>query len=353
MLPKKHLFILIRNFIVWSFAFAFWSLMRNFGQEAITPYNTIPLWNQILTHIVLGVLAGVLFGTLEILFDKYIFRKMRLLHAVIIASISHLIIIIVILFVAIIILTKTLNIDDNYIDYQAIFFSKQTILAVFYFSFVINLNSVFLEIDKKFGRGNLWKMFKGEFYYPKEENRIFMFIDLKSSTTIAEKIGHIQYSKFLQECFKDLSIVEKYDAEIYQYVGDEAVLTWKTKNGFKSNFCLKAFFAFQHVLMAKSDYYESTYGVLPEFKAGMHFGNIITAEVGELKREIAYHGDTINTAARIQEVCNLLDAQLLISSDMYNNIENIHDYVFEFKRELLLKGKTQKIKLYNVKEKQS
>jgi len=32
----------------------------------------------------------------------------------------------------------------------------------------------------------------------------------------------------------------------------------------------------------------------------------VVAEVGEIKTEIAYHGDTINTAARIQEQCNVL-----------------------------------------------
>jgi len=36
----------------------------------------------------------------------------------------------------------------------------------------------------------------------------------------------------------------------------------------------------------------------------LHLSIITAVEVGEIKREIAYHGDTINTAARTQRMCN-------------------------------------------------
>ena len=81
-------------------------------------------------------------------------------------------------------------------------------------------------------------MMTGKFYKPREENRIFMFVDLKGSTTIAEKIGHKKYSLLLQDCFRDFSIVAKYNAQIYQYVGDEVVVSWKAENKNYNNFYL-------------------------------------------------------------------------------------------------------------------
>ena len=40
---------------------------------------------------------------------------------------------------------------------------------------------------------------RGKYSIPIEENRIFIFMDLVDSTTIAEKLGHIDYSKFIKE----------------------------------------------------------------------------------------------------------------------------------------------------------
>ncbi len=62
--------------------------------------------------------------------------------------------------------------------------------------------------------------------------------------------------------------------------------------------CIQAFFAFQNRINEKGQYYQRTYGHIPEFKAGVNIGAITVAEVGERKREIAYHGDTINTAGQ-------------------------------------------------------
>ena len=118
-----------------------------------------------------------------------------------------------------------------------------------------------------------------------------MFLDLRSSTTIAEKLGHEKYSRLMQDCFNDLGVVIENDAEIYQYVGDEAVLTWSMEGGLKDQNCIRAFFTFKERLERKSEYYQSTYGVQPEFKAGVNGGSVIVTEVGKYKKEIAYYGD--------------------------------------------------------------
>ena len=69
-----------------------------------------------------------------------------------------------------------------------------------------------------------------------------MFMDLRGSTAIAEKLGHHKYSEMMQSCFHDLtSIVINYKASIYQYVGDEVVLTWEKERGITNNNCIKAF----------------------------------------------------------------------------------------------------------------
>jgi len=126
------------------------------------------------------------------------------------------------------------------------------------------------------------------------------------------------------------------------------VLTWCNKKGFQKNNYLHAFYAFKDELKKRSDYYLKNYGIEPFFKAGVHAGLIVTTEVGELKREISYHGDTINTAARIQGLCNEFDAELLISSAVYELTERKSEVNFIDKGLMDLKGKNQDVQIYKV-----
>ena len=105
-------------------------------------------------------------------------------------------------------------------------------------------------------REYLWKFITGKYYHPREEERIFMFLDLKSSTTIAEKIGNKKFFDLLREVFNDTTqpIIDC-QGEIYQYVGDEIVITWPVDKGLEENNCLLCFFQVQQVLEARRDYY--------------------------------------------------------------------------------------------------
>ena len=74
-----------------------------------------------------------------------------------------------------------------------------------------------------------------------------MFLDLKDSTPYAEKLGHIKFSQLIQDCFHYLNlIVPDFKAEIYQYVGDEAILCWRPKQGVDDLNCIAIFFVFKN-----------------------------------------------------------------------------------------------------------
>jgi adenylate cyclase len=201
----------------------------------------------------------------------------------------------------------------------------------------------------KIGPNVLVNLLLGKYHIPSEENRVFMFLDLKSSTTIAEEIGHIKYSQFIQDCFADLTesaII--HEVEIYQYVGDEAVLTWKSDNGFKRNNCIYTYYDFQKSLEDKKAYYLKKYGIFPEFKAGVNAGPVVVTEVGIIKREIAYHSDVLNTAARIQGKCNELNSKLLISGEVKDSLLPDTNLIVEDAGVFELKGKQIEVQLFKV-----
>jgi adenylate cyclase len=115
----------------------------------------------------------------------------------------------------------------------------------FYVLFTDLFLNTLRQLNLMLGQGNLSKLLTGKFYHPREEERIFMFLDLQSSTQLAERLGHIVYSSLIQDCFNDLGVVIEDCAEIYQYVGDEAVLTWSFSTGIQDENFVKAFFHFK------------------------------------------------------------------------------------------------------------
>jgi len=322
--------------------------MRDFGQEVVRDYSILPFAQNLIVHLVLGLCAGLLFGSLEHIYEKYIFRNIGFGKAIFLGSLFYTFVIVAIIALALVIFSSLSKENLAREQYWNFLLSKQTVLLIGYFFMVGTFTNLFREIDQKFGKGNLWKMLRGEFYSPKEEEKIFMFLDLKSSTKIAEGLGHIEYSKMIQDCFKDMGIVEKFGGEIYQYVGDEAVITWDIKKGLKNNNCIYTIYGFKDQLNNRRKHYLDTYGLFPEFKAGLHMGKIVTAEVGVHKREIAYHGDTINTTARIQEKCTILGREFLISEEAKNSFEPSKFLKYHDEGDIRLKGKINEVRIFSL-----
>ena len=176
-----------------------------------------------------------------------------------------------------------------------------------------------------------------------------MFMDLKSSTALAEKLGHLKYSSFIRDSFMDINqVLSRFNAEVYQYIGDEIVLTWRVDDGFKDFSCIRFFFACEKQFLNRSIHYTKNYGALPDFKAGLHMGKVTAVEVGEVKRDIAYHGDTLNTASRIQSVCNDYNKNLLASESLLMQIGLHPNLKTESLGMVQLKGKAKKIAIISV-----
>lgn len=236
-------------------------------------------------------------------------------------------------------------------EYTSWAFTPLNLVSLIYMFTSALIISFIWQMAIKIGPNVLMNLLLGKYHNPREEDRIFMFLDMKSSTTIAEKIGHILYSKLIQDCFADLTdsaII--HNVEIYQYVGDEAVLTWKSDNGLKHNNCVYAFYDFQKSLEEKKEYYTKKYGIFPEFKAGLNSGLVVVTEVGIIKREIAYHSDVLNTAARIQGKCNELSSQLLISKEVKDALIPDKNLIFEDAGNFELRGKQTVVHLFKVSQ---
>ena len=222
-----------------------------------------------------------------------------------------------------------------------------------FWTFMVLLGYFFLQMSNKFGPGNLMPIFLGKYDKPFDEKRIFMLLDLKSSTTIAENLGNIKYHQFLKKVFSDVTnpILDA-GGEIYQYVGDEIVISWPVnKEGNRLNYA-KCFFNISTYLKDNKQYYLKEFGVRPTFKAGAHIGTVTAGEIGVIKRDITYSGDILNTAARIQRLCNELGSRLLISKELFRFSTGISDeYSINVLGTIPLRGKTEDLQLIDVSKK--
>ncbi len=178
-----------------------------------------------------------------------------------------------------------------------------------------------------------------------------MFLDLQSSTSIAEKLGDKNYHRFLSDFFFDITpaIIES-RGEIYQYVGDEVVITWTEKDCIANNECIYCFLRINVAIQIKAEKYMNKYGFIPEFKAGIHYGKVIAGEIGDMRREIVFSGDTLNTTARIRSECKNYGKNLLVSSDLLNAMTINNALTPEFVDRIKLRGKEQEIELYTIME---
>jgi adenylate cyclase len=219
--------------------------------------------------------------------------------------------------------------------------------VLFYLFVCFNVTFLY-QMIQKMGRRVFWNFVRGKYHQPHEEDRIFLFLDLKGSTRLAEQLGHHQFSRFLSDCFHDLTIpLLETEAEVYQYVGDEVVITWLTPAGIRSANCLECFYKVKEKLHQRQAYYLANYGAVPTFKGGMHAGRVVATQVGDLKSEVVYHGDVLNTASRIQEQCNRLGQELLLSGELSQLLSSAKgtSYPFTEVDHLRLRGKQDELTL--------
>ena len=354
---KSIALIYLQMIPVWMLAVLLFMFLRNFGVEEEASEKLIRGLDPkhfLLVNILIGVVAGILYTTIELIYERPFFQKEAYWRIILSKLVLSFFSVKIMMALGILLATVFRGIFLEPSEVISILHSKMYWVVFVFFMLVAGAISFVRMVSQKFGPGVLWNLFIGKYRNPREERRVFMFLDLKSSTTIAERLGHIKFSRFIQNCFADLTpVITKHKVQIYQYVGDEAVLSWPLEDGFEENHCIHCYYDYMEVLKAKSAYYKEEYGIEPIFKAGVHLGKVIVAEVGLIKREIAYHGDVLNTTARIQGKCNDLEQHLLISDDLLGYLQPDDEIQSNWMGEELLKGKEKAVTIYGISKKEA
>jgi adenylate cyclase len=204
-----------------------------------------------------------------------------------------------------------------------------------------------VQIIQLIGKANFFRLLLGLYHQPREVNRIFMFVDIKGATSIAEQLSTTAYSMLLKRFFEDVSdAIALYQGEVYQFVGDEIIAVWPLRD--RNDNCIQCFFKMQELIDRSREYYLKKFELVPEFKAGIHAGAVIVTEVGKQKKEIVYHGDVLNTTSRIEGKCNELNQALLVSEELLAHLQLPNEFSVIPQGAIPLKGKANDLRLYGV-----
>jgi adenylate cyclase len=200
---------------------------------------------------------------------------------------------------------------DDHIVYAALFFVGLSVILIFV-----------VQMNRMIGPNVLRYFVMGSYHRPRDENRVFLFLDLEGSTHLAEELGSSRYYALLRRFVDDLTApVLEACGQIYQYAGDEVLVTWSEEDALEDGNCVRCYFDILDAIDAAAPAYQRDFGTLPRVRAGVHGGRVIAGELGDIKQEIVYVGDALNVTARLEDYAKREKLGLVVSDELLARLE--------------------------------
>jgi class 3 adenylate cyclase len=206
-----------------------------------------------------------------------------------------------------------------------------------------------LRIVGYLGAKNLFHLMIGKYHRPVLERRIFLFLDIKGSTALVERLGPIKTRALIGKFFFDISgPITDHGGEIYRFTGDGVVAVWDWKQGIMKNRIVRAIDVIGDAVNREADYYRSKFDHVPEYRIGVHGGPIVTSEEGDTKRAIGFYGDTIHIAARLEQKAKDLDVGCVLSGNIAEHQVGLGDRL-RLIGDKPIRGISEPIKVYELR----
>lgn len=305
-------------------------------------------WYRELFIFIVSLIIGYLF----VYRLKRLFRKMPLWLSFFTRSLILLILAFVIIFliqfISSVVFDRLTYSEAFYALKDYVLYKNWLLRKIIYWLSIFFVTQLILIINEKYSPGVFLDILTGKYSKPRQEYRIIMFMDLRDSTPIAERLGHNLYFSFISDFIYQVSkAIIECEGTIYQYVGDEVVCSW-IANKRNAKKCMTTIIQARKNIQQHGARFRRKYGVVPEFRVGIHAGEVSVGEIGIIKKDLAMSGDTMNTTARIRSACNELKHHFVVS-EAFIELAPLENYQYASLGEIELKGKDQKIELFNLK----
>lgn len=183
-----------------------------------------------------------------------------------------------------------------------------------------------------------------------QQELTIVFTDIVNYTAFAEKFPPYDIVHVLNRYYRMMNtIIQDHKGIISDVAGDGILAVFGVDKN-TDNSVLDAVNAIEGMnqkLESFNEYLEENFNTHFGIRAGVHYGNVIVGpfDTGAM-RKMAIIGDNVNYASRIESANKEFGTKLLLSSEAYQEVENIYPKHNVF--ETSLKGKTGLYKLYEI-----
>jgi adenylate cyclase len=218
-----------------------------------------------------------------------------------------------------------LDTDDTF-QVQHIFMMTQFYRLVLRVAVVTSVALLVVQVEELMGRRMLMGLLFGTYERPKAQERIILTMDLVGSTGLAERLGDHEYFRFLNHTYSIMTdAVLRNEADIHKYVGDEVIFTWRMRVGIRYDHALDLYFDIAERLEMHREEMMNSYGYVPQYRAALHGGRVISAQIGHIKRAIDLSGDVMNSVSRILGLAKDMKKDMLVSAELLSRFPNARE----------------------------
>lgn len=215
---------------------------------------------------------------------------------------------------------------------------------------VTSIAILVVQVEEWMGRRMFLGFLLGRYERPKAEERIVLTLDLVGSTALAERLGDLTYFRFLNYTYSLMTdAVLRNEADIHKYVGDEVIFTWPMRVGARNGNCMDLYFDIVQRISEHENNLKREFGTVPQYRAALHGGRVISAQVGHIKRVIDLSGDVMNSVSRMLGLAKLMKTDILVSAELLDRIPDADErFSIGPQHTIPVKGKRREVRVHAI-----
>ncbi|MBS4062354.1 MAG: hypothetical protein KG029_18305 [Bacteroidetes bacterium] len=182
-----------------------------------------------------------------------------------------------------------------------------------------------------------------------QKHMTILFVDIRSFTTISEKLSPKENFDFLNDYLGYMEpVIRAHNGFIDKFIGDSIMALFGDKAEDAIDAALE-----MHERLKEFNLMLKQVGRPPiDTGAGIHTGNLMLGVVGgEGRMETTVISDSVNLASRLEGLTRNYDAFLIVSESTLELVGNKNCYAHKYLDEVKVKGRTGAVKVYAITEK--
>lgn len=180
------------------------------------------------------------------------------------------------------------------------------------------------------------------------KNCAILFSDIRSFTSISEKLRPEEVVEFLNEYMSSMvSCVKRNSGYVDKFIGDAIMATWGAlkSEGNPSEQAVLATLEMRTALQKFNEGRGSTRKPKLNIGIGLNFGSVISGQIGsDEKMEYTVIGDAVNLASRVEGITKNYGLDILVSESIYENTKK--KFRYESLDKIKVKGKSKPVDIY-------